>query len=68
MHVSDNTQFMFCILATSLHLSQITYGGVKHIYRDGGNGPAALVLAGQIFSQGKNESPFLHKVSNKQKC
>ena len=38
----------------------------KHIYRDGGNGLAALVLAGPIFSQGKNESPLLHKASNKQ--
>ena len=90
MHVSNNTQFMFCILAMSLHLPQITYGGYEgtsnqlsctliythspvatiinsiHIYRDGENGPAALVLAGPIFLKVKNESPFLHKVSNKQ--
>ena len=37
-----------------------------HIYRDGGNGPAALVLAEPIFLKVKNGSPFLHEVSNEQ--
>ena len=34
--------------------------------RVGGIGPAALVLAGPIFSQGKSKIPFLQKASNKQ--
>ena len=34
--------------------------------RAGGIGPAALVLAGPVFSQGKNKIPFLQKASNKQ--
>ena len=31
------------------------------------NGLAALVLAGPVFSQGKNESPILQMISTKQK-
>ena len=34
--------------------------------RAGGTGPAAPVLAGPVFSQGKNKIPFLQKASNKQ--
>ena len=38
-------------------------------YRAGGNGPAAPVLAGPVFSQGeKNKSPFLRKASDEEKC
>ena len=35
-------------------------------YRAGRIGPATPVLAGPVFSQGKNKVPFLQKVSNKQ--
>ena len=35
-------------------------------YRAGGIGPAAPILAGPVFSQGKNEIPFLQKANNKQ--
>ena len=34
--------------------------------RAGGIGPAAPVLAGPVFSQGKSKIPFLQKASNKQ--
>ena len=39
-----------------------------HMYfiRAGGIGPAAPVLAGPVFSQGKSKIPFLQKASNKQ--
>ena len=36
--------------------------------RAGGIGPAAPVLDGPVFSQGRNKIPFLQKASNKQKC
>ena len=32
----------------------------------GGNGPAAPVLAGSVFSKGKYEMQFLQKAFNKQ--
>ena len=35
-------------------------------FRAGGIGPAAPVLAGPVFSQGKSKIPFLQKASNKQ--
>ena len=35
-------------------------------HRAGGIGPAAPVLAGPVFSQGKSKIPFLQKASNKQ--
>ena len=34
--------------------------------RAGRIGPAALVLAGPVFSQGKSKIPFLQKTTNKQ--
>ena len=34
--------------------------------RAGGIGPAAPVLVGPVFSQGKSKIPFLQKESNKQ--
>ena len=37
-----------------------------HLNRAGGIGPAAPVLAGPVFSQGKSKIPFLQKASNKQ--
>ena len=50
---------------------QIVWKQVKDtaqgLLRAGGNGPAALVLAGPVF-QGKNKSPFLQKASNEHKC
>ena len=39
---------------------------LSHHNRAGGIGPAAPVLAGAVFSQGKSKIPFLQKVSNKQ--
>ena len=36
------------------------------IIRAGGIGPAAPVLAGPVFSQGKSKIPFLQKANNKQ--
>ena len=39
---------------------------VKSHYRASGIGPAAPVLAGPVFSQGKSKIPFLRKASNKQ--
>ena len=36
--------------------------------RAGGIDLAAMVLAGPVFSQGKNNISFLQKTSNKQKC
>ena len=39
-----------------------------HSFRAGGNGPAALGLAGPVFSQGEKISPFLQKESNKEMC
>ena len=35
-------------------------------YRAGRIGPAVPVLAGPVFSQGKNKIPFLQKASNMQ--
>ena len=39
---------------------------VSYTHRAGGIGPAAPVLAGPVFSQGKSKIPFLQKTSNKQ--
>ena len=36
------------------------------LYRAGGIGPAAPVLAGPVFSLVKSKIPFLQKASNKQ--
>ena len=43
----------------------ITFIGCAY-YRVGGIGPAALVLAGSVFSQGKSKIPCVQKASNKQ--
>ena len=37
-----------------------------HQHRAGGIAPAAPVLAGPVFPQGKSNIPFLQKASNKQ--
>ena len=43
------------------------HNSIMHDYhRAGGIGPAAPVLAGPVFSQGKSKIPFLQKASNKQ--
>ena len=36
------------------------------LHRASGIGPATLVLAGPVFSQGKSKIPFLQKANNKQ--
>ena len=35
-----------------------------HPFRANGNGPATPVLAGLVFSQGENRSPFLQKAGS----
>ena len=42
----------------------LEYG--KNLFRAGGIGPAAPVLARPVFSQGISKIPFLQKASNKQ--
>ena len=39
---------------------------IMELFRAGGIGPAASVLARPVFSQGKSKIPFLQKASNKQ--
>ena len=39
---------------------------IKYHFRAGEIGPAAPVLAGPVFPQGKSKVPFLQKTSNKQ--
>ena len=57
------------INATSLLLKLAlicTWTYLLALCRAGGIGPAAPVLAGPVFSQGKSKIPFLQKASNKQ--
>ena len=42
------------------------YASQLYFNRAGGIGPAAPVLAGPVFYQGKSKIPFLQKASNKQ--
>ena len=44
----------------------VNINGFVPITRAGEIGPAAPVLAGPVFSQGKSNIPFLQKASNKQ--
>ena len=59
------TQFHCYMTAHGITCRNSSMHAVVIAYRAGGISPAAPVLAGPVFSQGKSKIPFLQKASNK---